>query len=227
MPINRYYKTFFVHIPKCAGTSIEKIMDMSTLNDYFSYGRIKNSIIHVPSEKFNGDEYLNCVNKCPQHMTYDEMCKVIDGVDKFFKFSVVRNPYSRLVSEYEYYKSLIKIASVSEKARSSRSIICTHADTFANLINCLDYEKAKRIELFDGHLETQTSYLKNFCGKIYRFENIDEVMNDLKKYSPVTIVPHSRKRESDKPYMEYYTPELLEKVKKFYIEDFTNFNYDI
>jgi hypothetical protein len=52
-------------------------------------------------------------------------------------------------------------------------------------------------------------------------------MDDLKQYSPVTIVPHANKREYAKPYMEYYTPELLEKVQKFYMEDFTNFNYSI
>lgn len=210
MPINRYYKTLFVHIPKCAGTSIEKILDMSTLNEYFSHKRIHSNRMQIPVEKFTEEEYTNCVNKTPQHMTYSEMCKVIDNIDSLFKFSIVRNPYSRLVSQYEYSKSFIK-----------------DADTFANLINCLDYEKTKRIELFDGHLETQTSYLKNFDGKIYRFENIQECMNDLKQYSPVTIIPHANKREYTKQYMEYYTPELLEKVQKFYIEDFTNFNYSI
>ena len=210
MPINRYYKTLFVHIPKCAGTSIEKILDMSTLNEYFSHKRIHSNRMQIPVEKFNEEEYTNCVNKTPQHMTYSEMCKVIDNIDSLFKFSIVRNPYSRLVSQYEYSKSFIK-----------------DADTFANLINCLDYKNATRIKLFDGHLETQTSYLENFDGKIYRFENIQECIDDLKQYSPVTIIPHANKREYTKPYMEYYTPELLEKVQKFYTEDFINFNYSI
>jgi hypothetical protein len=210
MPINRSYKILFVHIPKCAGTSIEKILDMSTTNEYFSHMRIKNSRIHIPVEKFNEEEYLNCVNKPPQHMTYNEMCKAIDGVDQFFKFSIVRNPYTRLVSEYEYVKTFKN-----------------ETTTFEKFIQCLDYEKSKRIELFHGHLETQTCYLENFDGKIYQFENIQECIDDLKQYSPVTIIPHANKREYTKPYMEYYTQELLEKVQKFYQEDFINFNYSI
>ena len=210
MPVNRNYKTLFVHIPKCAGTSIEKILDMSTLNEYFSHKRIHSNGMQVPTEKFTKEEYTNCVNKTPQHMTYNEMSKVIDNIDSLFKFSIVRNPYSRLVSDYEYAKNFNK-----------------EAATFKQLINCLDYEKAKRIKLFDGHLETQTSYLENFDGKIYRFENIQECIDDLKQYSPVTIIPHANKREYTKQYMEYYTPELLEKVQKFYIEDFINFNYSI
>ena len=209
MPISNYYKTLFVHIPKCAGTSVEKILDMSTTNEYF-FGESTNlSGIYIPKEKFNEEEYTNCVNKPPQHMTYNEMCKVISNFDSLFKFSIVRNPYSRLVSEYEYVKSY------------------GMKSTFAELVECLEYEKSKRIKLFYGHLETQTSYLENFDGKIYRFENIQECMNDLKQYSPVTIIPHANKREYTKQYMEYYTPELLEKVQKFYVEDFTNFNYSI
>jgi len=216
MPISHYYKTLFVHIPKCAGTSVEKMLDMSTPNEYF-FGESTNlSRIYIPKEKFNEEEYTNCVNKPPQHMTYSEMCKVISNFDSLFKFSIVRNPYSRLVSEYEYVKS-----------HTILQYGMKNIGTFAELVECLEYEKSKRIKLFYGHLETQTSYLENFDGKIYRFENIQECMDDLKQYSPVTIVPHANKREYSKPYMEYYTPELLEKVQKFYMEDFTNFNYSI
>lgn len=211
MPISNYYKTLFVHVPKCGGTSIEKILDMSTTKEYFSYKSVNMCGVFIPKEKFNAEEYTNCVNKPPQHMTYNEMCKVISNFDSLFKFSIVRNPYSRLVSEYEYIKSFDK----------------KDVETFAELVECLKYEKSKRIKSFYGHLETQTSYLENFDGKIYRFENIQECMNDLKQYSPVTIIPHANKTEYTKPYMEYYTPELLEKVQKFYIEDFINFNYSI
>lgn len=221
MPISYQHKTIFIHIPKCAGTSIEKILGMAAQEDLFAYDHIyqlKN--VYVPKEKFSSEEYTLCIAKTPQHLTYRELKKIVPPThfDEFFKFTVVRNPYSRLVSEYNYV----------------RSVDC-HSDItdFSALIKYLRLDPFKRIHRFDSHLETQTSFLINENGKIdpsvkiYRFENLAECFNDILKIGPIKNETHSRKGLNINSYKEYYTPELVDIVKNFYKNDFLNFNYSM
>jgi len=219
MPISYQYKTIFIHIPKCGGTSIEKILGMACQEDFFAYDHIyqlKN--IKVPKEKFTPEEYTLCIAKTPQHLTFRELKKIIpvDVFDSFSKFSIVRNPFSKLVSEYNYIKSLDCHSDVIE---------------FRDLIEYLKLDKFKRIHRFDSHLEPQSSFLMNEnleiddSIKIYKFESLSECIQDMLKISPINYEVHARKSKIYRPYQEYYTPEMIDVVLNFYKEDFVNFNY--
>jgi hypothetical protein len=72
--ISYKYKCAFVHIPKCAGTSIDY-----TLNNNTRY------------YEWDGEWYL-------QHQTLSHM----DIPDGYFKFSVIRHPIERMVSSYKF-----------------------------------------------------------------------------------------------------------------------------
>ena len=39
MPINRRLNVIFLHVPKAAGTTVEKILDMSSRNNFFTMDR--------------------------------------------------------------------------------------------------------------------------------------------------------------------------------------------
>lgn len=219
MPISYQHKTIFIHIPKCAGTSIEKILGMAAQEDLFAYDHIyqlKN--IHVPKEKFTSEEYTLCIAKTPQHLTFRELKKIVpeDSTNNFFKFSIVRNPFSKFVSEYNYIKSLAKHSEIVDIMSLARS---------------LTFDSFKRIHRFDAHLETQTSFLINESGKIessiklYKFEDLSECFSDILKIGPIDYQIHARKNTDTNSYKEYYTKELIEVVKNFYKDDFLNFNY--
>ena len=72
------YKTIFIHIPKNAGTSIE---------EYFG-----NKSVRIQPEK-HAD-------------IYEIKKKFKNSYNNYRKFTIIRNPYDKMVSWYFYLKSL-------------------------------------------------------------------------------------------------------------------------
>ena len=218
MPISHTHKVIFIHVPKCAGTSIEYLLDIKGVDCFFTLGTKEAGANYIPKDKFTSEEYTQCINKNMQHYTLIELSKILqpDIFSVYEKISIVRNPYSRLVSEYNFRKSLYNPA----------------VTTFEDLIkNKLNIDRVERNKVYDGHLETQTSFLINEQGnfntinKLYKFENLNECINDINMLTGKQEQPHLRTSKDSKPWQEYYTPELKELVYSFYKEDFINFSY--
>lgn len=87
MPVSLKYQTILIHVPKTAGTSIEKVLGI--------YGR---------RECLHG--VIN--NICMQHLTAEEMIVLMGNelYQKFFSIAFVRNPWDRCVSEYAFLKKV-------------------------------------------------------------------------------------------------------------------------
>ena len=75
-------KCIFVHIPKCAGTSMEQFLKDYGNNEIEYFGVFKNRSLH--------------------HLTAYELLMSLrkKKFSKYYRFSIVRNPYDRLLSEY-------------------------------------------------------------------------------------------------------------------------------
>ena len=93
MPISHDLKTIFIHIPKNAGESIERSLGMHAGNPQQNFFGVVNNR-HVL-----------------QHLTANELRsrrQFSEIWHEYFKFAVVRNPYSRFVSRYNYTKLVTK-----------------------------------------------------------------------------------------------------------------------
>lgn len=107
MPIYEYAqdsqvrKVFFIHIPKCAGSYLEKVLaEKYSMNQLFSKNMPK------------------IMNVVPQHLTYDEIISLnIVPKENDFAFAIVRDPYQRAESEFFYQRRVYKIK-YSEKGFS-------------------------------------------------------------------------------------------------------------
>lgn len=228
MPIDKKLNLIFIHIPKCGGTSIEKMLGLSGGEEcyYTKLGLDKKTPIKNIS--FDSEEdYEIARSRNMQHVTFKELSASLDSnfVNSSFVFSVVRNPYTRLVSEY--YHCLNGGNRIAKTFKNT----CTSFDQFVD--TQLDLPIKDRINFYDGHLETQASYLLdssntlNGIQKIYRFEKMSDVFEDLYQYSFYKQPIHAKKGEYFKNYQQLYSStDTLNKVKQFYAQDFELFNYD-
>lgn len=207
MPISYTYNSIFIHIPKCAGTTIEKMLGTCTVDELFSHTVV------------DGEQ------KNLQHLTYLELkSKLKIDWSNYYVFSVVRNPYDRFVSEYKYLKELFF------KTKDSKY----NVGEFSDFVKQLKIPSSQRILKFDGHLETQFSFLKNEDGaidssiQIFNFENLDPCWEVLKEKTGVEYSNYlrSKKSVSSSPYHNFYTEETKSAVYDFYKKDFDAFGYD-
>ena len=173
----------FIHIPKTAGVSIG--------HGFMRDGHLK------PGFRVTHSYGKNLVSEHDKN-------RIVLGV--------VRNPYDRLWSLYEFY-------------RKKRKNIQTDI-SFENFI--LDYEKDfyPKGEKFSTCLD----YLTDKDGKmlttdIIRFENLEkDYASFCEKYQIQNTLKHANKNEEKEPNPEY-TPQMREVVERVFRKDLDTFNY--
>jgi hypothetical protein len=199
MPISNIHKLCFVHIPKTAGSSIETTLDMKHAECLYTHYKYK------------------LYSVTAQHLDLDSICREIPETQNYDIFTVVRNPFDRLVSEYKHYHK-------NWWAREFFKI-----DNFEKFVDtALSLSKEERIFKFDNHLEPQINFLNRDDLKvnIFKFEDLYKLEEWLtEKIKQPIKLPHERKTEKT-DYREFYKSEsIYEKVKKFYEEDMKRFSY--
>lgn len=171
------YKCIFVHIPKNAGTSIEEYFG----NESVRIQPSKHADIHEIKTRFK-NSYKN-----------------------YRKFTIIRNPYDKMVSWYFYLKR-----------------------NLGENYNIVDFNQWIKDPSSFWHADDPISYLKPQCDwiddtvEIISFENLKEELNiffNEKINLPVT------NKSNHNHYLEYYNDESLDIVYNKYKKDFKQFNY--
>lgn len=144
----------------------------------------------------------------------------------YFKFTFVRNPWSRLYSAYNF----ISQGGINKRDYDWAKNNLTGINNFEEFVMCWLTEKNIKNSL---HFETQTSMLLGIGDKkinidfIGYFENIEDDYNfiakKIKSSNKLPLLNQTQGKKSD--YTSLYTPEMIEKVSTIYQKDIINFNY--
>ena len=171
------HKAIFIHIPKNAGTSIETLFS----NRSFQIQPHKHDDIHQIKYKFL------------------ELYKI------YRKFTIIRNPYDKMISWYFYLK---------------RNLNENH--------NIIDFNEWIKDPSKFWHADDPIDYLRpqhewiDDTVEIIKFENINEELNDF--FGKEIDLPITNNSNHDH-YLEYYNQESLDTIYERYKEDFEKFNY--
>jgi len=175
--------------------------------------------IHIPKTGGTSIEYALTGKEKSQHKTISDFeTEYPDLIKKYFKFTVVRNPWDRLVSGFFYYKSG---GNQSKKDKA-----------FATKYGCNFKSFVEQIDSFDSRhfLNKQLTYINiggiNVMDRILRFETLSADFKKLAiKLNIQQITLNTLRQSKHKHYTEYYDDKTREIVAKKYAQDIEYFDY--
>lgn len=196
-------------------------------------GLLKNNtllFIHIP--KAAGTSISKVIyGKRLGHFSYSEYHSYLapKRFEKFTAFSVVRNPYARLVSAYEYAKSGgTKDGAIANAAQYQEPVFSSF-DSFVK--NWLVIQDLKEVELV---FRPQVEFLRMsdneseyFLANLFKLEEVEKLEEFLTyQLGEEVILPHSNRNGAQRNLSTYYTEEIRDIVYELYKEDFVALHYD-
>ena len=181
-------KILFIHIPKCAGVSIEK---------FFGWKGLRHETLQTYS-----DEHSNVLlNSC-------------------FKFTIVRNPWDRMVSWYFKHKD--NIYEPKTKDGFNEWIKGGMPNHWKN-VDKTDWSNKDALSCVD-FLFNDNNIDIDYIGRV---ENLNEDMRYICDKANIEYkeLPHINK-SNHKPYREYYTEETKNIIKDRFERDLLFFPYE-
>lgn len=156
--------------------------------------------------------------------------------NEYFKFTFVRNPFARMVSQYNYF---CKIGNGPKKVKDSNGDDFTYEDVYYNLCKRMSNEKSfsdfVKNEDYHKNLDVPYSWFcLNEFDYIGKTENIqtdfDQIVEYINKNLPGSIqesiiIPHLNKSSSSH-YSEMYDEESRKIVETLYSVDIDRFEYE-
>lgn len=195
--VNHEYKFIYCPIYKIASSSM--MLFMLSLSKYPS----KESMIEADRNKIR--TYIN-LNYSMANYTYKKALEIIKS--NYFKFSIVRNPWARLVSSYSnFFVQLLPGKQHTDFAKQVSKIIYGENDYLSkvDLITFKDFVEKYVLTVDDSglnrHCLPQYIYLGNLeYDFIAKLENLDEDLDYIRNKLMLPIeVPRMNKTE----YLEF------------------------
>lgn len=212
MPYYKSINLLFIHIPKTGGTVIEnsikkdKKYGIQTLYSTSS----RNSILPAPFSTYSlQHQFYSTI--------YDYRIKLNVNFDKIKVFSVVRNPYDRIISDLFHYKLI--------KPNFSKE------EVFNIIKNKYIYKKKSEMHKYDNHVAPQYLYvtdnneelIKNI--KIFHTETLNENNDELNSFAGINI--NIKQSNVNKDYSKYINNDSILLINEIYKKDFELFGYEM
>jgi len=178
-----YEKVLFILIPKTASWSIYIPLKNKGLDNWQRF------------DIFNHDPYKLLIQN--NHID-----------DKVFKFSVVRNPFTRTYSYFKHFND-------------KNNLNFSFKQFLQYVYDNNDYLNVRTKFVFYNQSYFISHQNKIAVDKLYRFEELDILKKDLN----INLGNCNIGNYSIDEYYKDYDEEAIEIVKHMYKEDFINFNY--
>ena len=187
-------KVIFIHIPKTAGTSIEKY--------------------------FNSDK-----PQCLKHdVIKDIKIKFPKEYNSYAKFTVVRNPYDRMVSWYFHLKERVESDGFDLEKDFTLGFVKWIEDPLKTRYTKWSLTEAGQKDPNPTYLNPQHTYIDETVT-VLKYENLS---NELNEYfgKEINLSTYNRSNLRKGHFLNYYNKYSLDIVYERYKEDFEKFNYE-
>lgn len=192
----------FVHVPKTGGSSIRHALTP------FSLPKNEDVFRRISSNLPLRENPLKLRLRTHDTAAWARTKLGAEIFEKLHSFAVVRNPYTRAISYYEYLRQNPK-----------------HPKNQA--IQNMSFEEYL---LWDGHKALQSRHLCDANGnllinQVLRFENMAEEFSSVCNDIGVSVDLPRINTSSQMPVTKYLTPRICELIEQIYEQDFKLFDY--
>lgn len=147
----------------------------------------------------------------------------LEDVSKTY-FTIVRNPFGRLVSVYrDFFENKGSHFIYRDYLFGILPQSLTFSE-FVNRISCIP-DRLKDQHIKPQHLFLQYYEKQNISVKVFKLEDPEQLNAFLKEHA--LQLPHLNKSQRGYDYRQYYTPALLKKVSTLYQSDLEKFGYSL
>lgn len=217
MPFCSKRKIAFIHIPKTGGTSIEYCLGLTGKENFFfdNWGLDRPGFIREMGRLTSSPR----IQYEPQHYDPGLMSDLVPGFDSYFTFTFVRNPYTRLLSEFHYDNRIhLEFTEDFDPARFH--------DWSVGYLERIDW----------SHKEPQTTFTNHRLDFIGRFERLEEDFHELKARLSLFNPAYFAGREfplqklnhtgvSKTALIPMILPETRVLIEEVYADDFEKLGY--
>lgn len=205
MPYYKKKHILFIHIPKTGGTSVEDTLKQGDIQTMYSGKR--NNIMPT--------QYLKHISL--QHQTFNNIFRYrrflpVKFDNKLRVISVVRNPYTRIVSDLFFHK-LINVR------------------TSANQVNRILRRYVRAMgSRFDNHNMPQYKFITDVKGKLIKgliLIKQENLNSDMKTKLNINIIFNKKKNgeKRKRDYYSYLNNDSIRLINRVYKRDFELFGY--
>lgn len=221
--ISHQFNCIFIHIPKCAGTSIETAL--GHFENFNGRGGQDHRTIRMIEQPVNRQYIWASRENCFELLRrlryryrrepnpHNKLTVTQAQYSNYFKFTFVRNPWARA---YSWYKNVMSDA---KHRRGYR------------IPSDLSFNAFLRRFAGRGMLRPQLYWITGFDGSIPldyigRFESLKKDFEEICRFLgiPLLTLPHTLKGETG-DYHEHYDQDSIDLVSSFYACDIERFGY--
>jgi len=216
MPILRRSKVIFIHIPKTGGSSVGSAVGM-----YDSQSNSSMSEHMVLPESAEG----GAPNRVPeghytsQHFTAAMIRAEVPNYDRCYKFTFVRDPYTRMLSAY-YYRTGNGLKEYTDFDPGTFHEWVSHL--LGGPEDVFRYPQASFVDDtvdFVGRFENLETDLRKVLDRLFRIRGMCGVLR--------SGMPHVRSSGLPKgPLVGMMLLKTRRMIEKFYGDDFSEFGYE-
>lgn len=198
--ISLAHRTVFVHVPKCGGQSIEQAF----LDDIGLTWKMRKLLMLARKPKKWGGENPHLAHlKAREYLRFDYISQ--EMWSKFFTFAIVRNPFARVASAYQY--------------------LDPKAPTLEAFTQSLAQHRRK------GFMDPAWDYVSGKDGEMlvshwYRLEDVNDHWPEIAERAGLSqgALPH-RNASAEKKRAVIWTEAAVQAVREIYAKDFERFGY--
>jgi len=213
MIISHGRKYIFVHIPKTGGTSLSLALENKAMKDDILIGdtpKAKNRRNRLKDAKASGRLW--------KHARITDIYGLVDQaqIEQYFVFTIVRNPWDRVVSYYHW---------LQDQKFDHPAVKIAQKGSFAEFLQNTMIQRSFQHDGAAQYVSDQNGVEQ--CDLYLRLEHLAQDAQTLEHRLGIKLgdMPHDNKSQRDKKYAPYYDDKGRAIIATAFAQDIKRFGY--